>query len=95
MKFEGGFQGRANKLVDGCYSFWVGGVSAAPVSVVNAYVWFIARAVCRCAVLPLCLVLHRLLHKQQARYASNFARIAYQTLKMVYVRVIGVCAESL
>uniref|UniRef100_A0A0M3IP57 Protein farnesyltransferase subunit beta n=1 Tax=Ascaris lumbricoides TaxID=6252 RepID=A0A0M3IP57_ASCLU len=22
MKFEGGFQGRTNKLVDGCYSFW-------------------------------------------------------------------------
>lgn len=24
MPFEGGFQGRANKLVDSCYSFWVG-----------------------------------------------------------------------
>lgn len=24
MAFEGGFQGRTNKLVDGCYSFWVG-----------------------------------------------------------------------
>ncbi|CAD6991177.1 protein farnesyltransferase subunit beta [Ceratitis capitata] len=24
MPFEGGFQGRTNKLVDGCYSFWVG-----------------------------------------------------------------------
>ncbi|CAF4879960.1 unnamed protein product, partial [Rotaria sp. Silwood1] len=24
MIFEGGFQGRTNKLVDGCYSFWVG-----------------------------------------------------------------------
>eukprot|EP00730_Choanoeca_flexa_P006897 TRINITY_DN12245_c12_g1_i7.p1 TRINITY_DN12245_c12_g1~~TRINITY_DN12245_c12_g1_i7.p1 ORF type:complete len:123 (+),score=10.55 TRINITY_DN12245_c12_g1_i7:165-533(+) len=24
MQFEGGFQGRTNKLVDGCYSFWVG-----------------------------------------------------------------------
>jgi protein farnesyltransferase subunit beta len=24
MTFEGGFQGRTNKLVDGCYSFWVG-----------------------------------------------------------------------
>ena len=22
----GGFQGRTNKLVDGCYSFWVGGI---------------------------------------------------------------------
>uniref|UniRef100_A0A183V4M7 Protein farnesyltransferase subunit beta n=1 Tax=Toxocara canis TaxID=6265 RepID=A0A183V4M7_TOXCA len=22
MKYEGGFQGRTNKLVDGCYSFW-------------------------------------------------------------------------
>lgn len=26
MAVEGGFQGRVNKLVDGCYSFWVGGV---------------------------------------------------------------------
>lgn len=26
MKFEGGFQGRTNKLVDGCYSFWCGAV---------------------------------------------------------------------
>ena len=25
MPFEGGFQGRTNKLVDGCYSFWQGG----------------------------------------------------------------------
>ncbi|XP_073837070.1 farnesyl transferase beta subunit [Musca autumnalis] len=24
MAYEGGFQGRTNKLVDGCYSFWVG-----------------------------------------------------------------------
>jgi len=26
MKFEGGFQGRTNKMVDGCYSFWQGGI---------------------------------------------------------------------
>ncbi|ORZ32263.1 terpenoid cyclases/protein prenyltransferase alpha-alpha toroid [Catenaria anguillulae PL171] len=26
MPLEGGFQGRPNKLVDGCYSWWVGGV---------------------------------------------------------------------
>lgn len=26
MRLEGGFQGRTNKLVDGCYSFWQGGV---------------------------------------------------------------------
>ncbi|KNE61544.1 hypothetical protein AMAG_06363 [Allomyces macrogynus ATCC 38327] len=26
MPLEGGFQGRENKLVDGCYSLWVGGV---------------------------------------------------------------------
>ncbi|XP_041927807.1 protein farnesyltransferase subunit beta-like isoform X2 [Alosa sapidissima] len=26
MRFEGGFQGRCNKLVDGCYSFWQGGI---------------------------------------------------------------------
>lgn len=26
MKFEGGFQGRTNKLVDGCYSFWCGAI---------------------------------------------------------------------
>ncbi|KAJ1935309.1 CAAX farnesyltransferase (FTase) subunit beta, partial [Linderina pennispora] len=25
MPFEGGFSGRANKLVDGCYSYWQGG----------------------------------------------------------------------
>jgi protein farnesyltransferase subunit beta len=24
MIVEGGFQGRTNKLVDGCYSFWMG-----------------------------------------------------------------------
>lgn len=28
MSFEGGFSGRANKLVDGCYSFWQGGAMA-------------------------------------------------------------------
>lgn len=26
MPVEGGFQGRTNKLVDGCYSFWQGGI---------------------------------------------------------------------
>lgn len=26
MSNEGGFQGRENKLVDGCYSFWQGAV---------------------------------------------------------------------
>lgn len=26
MRYEGGFQGRSNKLVDGCYSFWQGAV---------------------------------------------------------------------
>ncbi|XP_018335721.1 protein farnesyltransferase subunit beta [Agrilus planipennis] len=26
MKLEGGFQGRTNKLVDGCYSFWQGAI---------------------------------------------------------------------
>lgn len=28
MALEGGFQGRTNKLVDGCYSFWIGSVFA-------------------------------------------------------------------
>jgi protein farnesyltransferase subunit beta len=28
MSFEGGFAGRSNKLVDGCYSFWQGGAMA-------------------------------------------------------------------
>jgi protein farnesyltransferase subunit beta len=28
MSYEGGFSGRSNKLVDGCYSFWQGGASA-------------------------------------------------------------------
>jgi protein farnesyltransferase subunit beta len=32
--FEGGFQGRTNKLVDGCYSFWQGGAA----SIVSAFV---------------------------------------------------------
>jgi protein farnesyltransferase subunit beta len=27
MQAEGGFQGRTNKLVDGCYSFWQGGAA--------------------------------------------------------------------
>lgn len=26
MRYEGGFQGRTNKLVDSCYSFWVGAI---------------------------------------------------------------------
>jgi protein farnesyltransferase subunit beta len=33
MPVEGGFQGRTNKLVDGCYSFWQG----ATFSVVTEY----------------------------------------------------------
>lgn len=28
MPFEGGYQGRTNKLVDGCYSFWQGALPA-------------------------------------------------------------------
>jgi prenyltransferase beta subunit len=28
MPVEGGFQGRTNKLVDGCYSFWQGATFA-------------------------------------------------------------------
>lgn len=28
MGYEGGFNGRTNKLVDGCYTFWVGGAIA-------------------------------------------------------------------
>jgi protein farnesyltransferase subunit beta len=28
MAYEGGFSGRTNKLVDGCYSFWQGGATA-------------------------------------------------------------------
>mmetsp|Transcript_29108 Transcript_29108/g.59069 ORF Transcript_29108/g.59069 Transcript_29108/m.59069 type:complete len:230 (-) Transcript_29108:53-742(-) len=28
MSYEGGFAGRCNKLVDGCYSFWQGGAMA-------------------------------------------------------------------
>ena len=26
MNYSGGFQGRTNKIVDGCYSYWVGGL---------------------------------------------------------------------
>ena len=35
MSFEGGFSGRSNKLVDGCYSFWQGG-AVAIVSAIHA-----------------------------------------------------------
>ena len=28
MSYEGGFSGRSNKLVDGCYTFWMGGAIA-------------------------------------------------------------------
>jgi protein farnesyltransferase subunit beta len=35
MAFEGGFSGRSNKLVDGCYSFWQGGKAQS--DVVGAY----------------------------------------------------------
>jgi protein farnesyltransferase subunit beta len=41
MEYEGGFQGRTNKLVDGCYSLWQGGVfpllrSSAALTQINA-----------------------------------------------------------
>lgn len=35
MRYEGGFQGRTNKLVDGCYSFWVGAVITIAQAVLN------------------------------------------------------------
>uniref|UniRef100_H3HAT3 Protein farnesyltransferase subunit beta n=1 Tax=Phytophthora ramorum TaxID=164328 RepID=H3HAT3_PHYRM len=35
MPFEGGYQGRTNKLVDGCYSFWQGAVPALLADVVR------------------------------------------------------------
>ncbi|XP_044746413.1 protein farnesyltransferase subunit beta [Coccinella septempunctata] len=34
MRFEGGFQGRTNKLVDGCYSFWQG----AALAIINMFI---------------------------------------------------------
>lgn len=34
MRYEGGFQGRTNKLVDGCYSFW----QAATIPIVQALI---------------------------------------------------------
>ncbi len=34
MKFEGGFQGRTNKLVDSCYSFWQG-AACALINIIN------------------------------------------------------------
>eukprot|EP00794_Sanderia_malayensis_P017786 gene17787-19563_t len=37
MQLEGGFQGRTNKLVDGCYSFWQGGVFPIVHSVLQMY----------------------------------------------------------
>ncbi|DAZ97616.1 TPA: hypothetical protein N0F65_002235 [Lagenidium giganteum] len=35
MPFEGGYQGRTNKLVDGCYSFWQGALPALLVDVLK------------------------------------------------------------
>lgn len=35
MRYEGGFQGRTNKLVDGCYSFWQGAVLPIVQSLIN------------------------------------------------------------
>eukprot|EP00112_Aurelia_sp_Birch-Aquarium-sp1_P017910 Seg420.7 transcript_id=Seg420.7/GoldUCD/mRNA.D3Y31 product="Protein farnesyltransferase subunit beta" protein_id=Seg420.7/GoldUCD/D3Y31 len=37
MRLEGGFQGRTNKLVDGCYSFWQGGLFPILHSVLQLY----------------------------------------------------------
>ncbi|XP_065655395.1 protein farnesyltransferase subunit beta isoform X2 [Hydra vulgaris] len=37
MKLEGGFQGRTNKLVDGCYSFWQGGMFPVIHSILQMY----------------------------------------------------------
>lgn len=42
MSYEGGFQGRTNKLVDSCYSFWVGGIFA-----MLGVAWFDAEALMR------------------------------------------------
>ncbi|KAL3924804.1 MAG: hypothetical protein SGILL_000814 [Bacillariaceae sp.] len=36
MSYEGGFSGRSNKLVDGCYSFWQGGATAIASSCTSA-----------------------------------------------------------
>lgn len=35
LAFEGGFSGRSNKLVDGCYSFWQGGALAIVSTLLN------------------------------------------------------------
>lgn len=35
MPFEGGYQGRTNKLVDGCYSFWQGALPALLVDILS------------------------------------------------------------
>uniref|UniRef100_A0A1I8P731 Protein farnesyltransferase subunit beta n=1 Tax=Stomoxys calcitrans TaxID=35570 RepID=A0A1I8P731_STOCA len=35
MAYEGGFQGRTNKLVDGCYSFWVGATIPVTQAIMN------------------------------------------------------------
>jgi len=37
MKFEGGFQGRTNKLVDSCYSFWQGALLPIIHSILEMY----------------------------------------------------------
>jgi len=43
---EGGFQGRCNKLVDGCYSFWQGGTAALVTYMKDPRLWSALRWNC-------------------------------------------------
>eukprot|EP01084_Bolivina_argentea_P009041 16928_1 len=42
-RLEGGFQGRTNKLVDGCYTFWVGGTIVLLEHALQGSVWLETR----------------------------------------------------
>lgn len=49
MSFEGGFNGRANKLVDGCYSFWQGGAIAIVSQIVLAQRTYQTKNAAQCS----------------------------------------------
>lgn len=46
MKLEGGFQGRTNKLVDSCYSFWQGGAFPLIYTVLAKGVFLVVVVIC-------------------------------------------------
>jgi len=61
MPYEGGFQGRTNKLVDGCYSFWVG----ASIPITQAVLAQIGKLIIiQCYVKTINVISFRFTHKR-------------------------------